>query len=202
MGSYLDVDTSGCKFSEDSVMYFSELFGQGGQWTKVGQTSLYSSSKDRFRVYVSAVKGDSALSWQMNALQNTVQWCGVGRSTGPKQSGVCCGTGSPNDFVDTGGSSESEREEREGGGGEESDTRVDQERYSRVSPLGAYAPRGLSDFDVTLGDGILESSKSSEIPPFFLSQEGRYQDRLKRQRQREREREREREGGGGVFLLK
>jgi hypothetical protein len=114
-GSYLDVDTSGCKFSEDSVMYFSELFGQGGQWTKVGETSLYSSSKDRFRVYVSAVKGDSAPSWQMNALQNTVQWCGVGRSTGPKQSGVCCGTSSPNDFVDTGGNSESEQEEREGG---------------------------------------------------------------------------------------
>lgn len=50
-GSYLDVDTNNCKFSEDSVMYFTEIFGQGGQWTELGQTALYSSSKSGFRVY-------------------------------------------------------------------------------------------------------------------------------------------------------
>ena len=40
-------------------------------------------------------------SWWMNALGHQLQWCGVGRSKGPKQSGICCGTGSPNDFKDT-----------------------------------------------------------------------------------------------------
>jgi len=51
-GSFLDVDTSGCKFSEDSVMYFTEMFGQGGQWTGMGQTAIYSSTMNGFRVYV------------------------------------------------------------------------------------------------------------------------------------------------------
>jgi len=51
-GSFLDVDTSGCKFSEDSVMYFTEMFGQGGQWTGMGQTAIYSSTMNGFCVYV------------------------------------------------------------------------------------------------------------------------------------------------------
>ena len=51
-GAYLDVDTQKCKFEEDSVMYFTDMFGYGGQWTGVGHTALYSSNKAGFRVYV------------------------------------------------------------------------------------------------------------------------------------------------------
>ena len=83
-------------------MYFTEMFGQGSQWTDVGQTALYSSHKTGFRVYIQVASHLTPLaSWKMNSLGHQLQWCGVGRSTGPKQAGVCCGTTS--DFVDTWG---------------------------------------------------------------------------------------------------
>ena len=41
--------------SDDDVMYFTELFGQGGQWTATGQQMLY-----RFAAHVAAAR---ELAW-------------------------------------------------------------------------------------------------------------------------------------------
>jgi hypothetical protein len=44
-GAYTDIDTNSCKFSGDDVMYFTEIFGQGGQWTKNGAQAIIPRQK-------------------------------------------------------------------------------------------------------------------------------------------------------------
>jgi len=101
--AYIDVNTRSCKFSDNDVMYFTEIFGSGGQWTSLGAQALYSSSKTGFRVYVTQMNGGSARSWWMNALRQQIKWCGIGVATGPKQQGVCCGVGKSSDLRRNGG---------------------------------------------------------------------------------------------------
>jgi len=74
-GAYMDIDTNSCKFSGDDVMYFTEIFGQGGQWTKNGAQAIYTSTKSGFRVYINEAKvyGGPAKAWEMNSLQNQIR---------------------------------------------------------------------------------------------------------------------------------
>jgi len=105
-GAYMDIDTNSCKFSGDDVMYFTEIFGQGGQWTKNGAQAIYTSTKSGFRVYINEIKKYSsspAKAWEMNSLQHRIKWCGVGASTGSRSQAVCCGVGKPSDLSDYGG---------------------------------------------------------------------------------------------------
>ena len=102
-GAYLDVDTHKCKFSDSDVMYFTNIHGNGGQWTSVGAQAIYSSRSTGFRVYIAQTHGGTARSWWMNALQHRIKWCGVGVSTGPKVEAMCCGVGRPSDLGATWG---------------------------------------------------------------------------------------------------
>jgi len=103
VGSFMDINTGACKFKDDSVMYFTEIAGNGGQWTSVGAQAIYSSHKSGFRVYIAQDNGGVARSWWMNSLQHRIKWCGVGFSNGPVQAGACCGVASKDVIRRSGG---------------------------------------------------------------------------------------------------
>ena len=93
-GAYVDVSTAGCKFSSDDVLYFTSVTGNGYNPELTGASSIYSASKNGFRVYVRTfVDHTNTPGWFMNRYRVRLSWVGVGSSTGPKTTAVCCGTG-------------------------------------------------------------------------------------------------------------
>ena len=97
-GAYIDVDTRGCKWSSNDVQYFTFLTGNGWIEALTGGSSIYSPTKNGFRLYVATdtYKGLPwpVAGWSMNQWRLRVSWVGVGKSSGPKSTAVCCGTGS------------------------------------------------------------------------------------------------------------
>ncbi len=97
-GAYLDIDTSPCKMSNDDVQYFTFLTGNAYAESLTGGSAIYSPTKNGFRVYVASdIAGTQGWSpvqgWVMNQYRLRVSWVAVGKSTGPKSTAVCCGTG-------------------------------------------------------------------------------------------------------------
>jgi hypothetical protein len=50
-GVYVDIDTSGCQFSSTPI-YISSVGGKGWHWETTGGSSIYSSTKNSFRIYL------------------------------------------------------------------------------------------------------------------------------------------------------
>jgi len=97
-GAYLDIDTSPCKMSDDDVQYFTFLTGNAYAESLTGGSAIYSPTKKGFRIYVASdIAGTQGWwpvqGWVMNQYRLRVSWVAVGKSTGPKSTAVCCGTG-------------------------------------------------------------------------------------------------------------
>jgi len=90
-GQFTNIDTSMCKFTDDSVKYFMTTESTG--WTEwaYGQSSVLKPSKNGFEMRLRE-KYDHWGGHNFNGRSTNVRWCGVGRSSGPKVSNVCCGT--------------------------------------------------------------------------------------------------------------
>jgi hypothetical protein len=92
-GSFLDINTGTCKFSE-TPKYFTSLVGNAYIDRVQGASSIYSPTSSGFRIYVGEDVNHRTMSgYVANAYRFRIRWCGVGKSTGPRVPNVCCGTG-------------------------------------------------------------------------------------------------------------
>jgi len=94
--AYIDVDTSSCKFDNNDVFYFTSLTGNNYVPELAGGSSIYSPTRTGFQVYVKnqIYGGDRvAQGWKLNQQRVRIDWVAVGKSSGPKTTAVCCGTG-------------------------------------------------------------------------------------------------------------
>jgi len=98
MGAYLDVSTAGCKFDSDDVQYFTFTTGNGYVPEAEGGSSIYTPTKNGFRVYISTsdIHKFGIEGWRANQYRIRIAWVGVGSSSGPVTTAVCCGTGPTN----------------------------------------------------------------------------------------------------------
>ncbi len=71
-GIYVEVDTSSCGFNY-MPLYITSLGGNSGHWSTTGATSIYSATKNKFRIYLRWAKGsylDPAMAnergWHIN----------------------------------------------------------------------------------------------------------------------------------------
>ena len=89
-GAETTVDTSGCKFADDGVRYFTVM--PSGSWTEwaVGQNVVLKSKKNKFTM---RIKVPSRPGVDVNSYQPGIRWCGVGKQAdnAPRVSNLCCG---------------------------------------------------------------------------------------------------------------
>jgi len=95
-GATMEINTAKCKFT-GSVRYFSGMHGGGSQYVQSGTNTIYSSSSNSFRVYIASDK-ETMRGWVANVRRYKIEWCGVGKSHGPKVPSICCGNQDPNSW--------------------------------------------------------------------------------------------------------
>ncbi len=75
-GVFLDVDTTAGRFNT-TPSYFTSIGGNSSHWATTGITSIYSSTRTGFRVYVRWSDGSALTPAQANSFQWHVNWVGV-----------------------------------------------------------------------------------------------------------------------------
>jgi hypothetical protein len=97
-GAFMDVSTSTCKFTEPP-MYFTSMIGNGYAERAMGTASIYSPSKDGFRIFLREETAHTPFNgWLTNAYRFRIKWCGVGKSDGERVKNVCCGKSPSNNW--------------------------------------------------------------------------------------------------------
>jgi hypothetical protein len=89
----MDIDTSGCKFESDDVQYFTFGSGNGYVPEVTGLSSIFTPTKTGFRIYMGEdIMHNGMPGWLDNQYRIRIGWVGIGSSSGPKSTAVCCGT--------------------------------------------------------------------------------------------------------------
>ncbi|MCO4743758.1 MAG: hypothetical protein KC912_03145 [Proteobacteria bacterium] len=73
----VDVDITGCGFTSKPYITIA-LHGSGSHWTTVGGSSVYSATKDGFRVHIRSVDSSTADTYTTAASQWYIEWIAVG----------------------------------------------------------------------------------------------------------------------------
>lgn len=75
-GIYVDVSTSGAKFTQTPV-YVTSIGGNSSQWSTTGGDAVYQESATGFRVYVRFANGTPITPQQANGWQWHINWIGI-----------------------------------------------------------------------------------------------------------------------------